>query len=201
MRKAILLAMAAAIVAMFAVPGSASANWTKHHAALPAGQNAELEITGTDIRFTSSSGGVTCSSTISKVDFEGGTTTGKITSFAPEVSKQTTITEDCQGTGILEGCEVHQVTANNLPWTIHTATSDTVTITTGGVTNELSGFFCPTSAVATGGTVTMTVAAGETTTTSTATLSGTLPGDVGGLTPTLTVAGTVHVLGTITYGI
>ena len=47
MRKAILLAMAAAIVAMFAMSSSASAAWTKHH--VNATESFELEMTGTDI--------------------------------------------------------------------------------------------------------------------------------------------------------
>ena len=182
MRKAILLAMAAAIVSMFAIPGLASANWTKHHVALSLGTNAELEITGTDVRLVTGSGGITCIKTISKVDFEGGTTTGKVTTFEPELHAETpTITSDCQGTGALAQCDVHEVSARNLPWTIHTATADTVTITTGTISFTTTGFFCPHTTGLTPGTMTMTVAAGQTLTTSTAELSGTLvtEGDLG----------------------
>ena len=94
MGKAILLAMAAAIVAMFAIPGAASAAWTKHHANSTAG--AELEMTGTDIFSETEVGGWTCTSTNSVVDFEVGTT-GKITSFAPEKTGGNNITSNCQG--------------------------------------------------------------------------------------------------------
>ena len=205
MRKAILLAMAAAIVAMFAIPGSASAAWTKHHATNLASQ--ELEITGTDLFFETEVGGVTCSTTNSKVLFEGNSTTGKVNSFAPEGS----ITSNCQGRGLIGQCDVHEATAdpatggsdpNDLRWVIHTASSTTVSITSGTITNTLTGFFCPHTLSLTPGTVTMTVAAGETNTTSTASLSGELvtDGDLGNGIET-EVSGTVHVLGTITYGI
>ena len=201
MRKAILLAMAAAIVAMFAIPGSASASWTKHHVANAA--NVELQITGTDMFFETEVGGVTCTSTNSEVLFEGGTTTGKITTFAPEGN----ITSNCQGRGLIAQCDVHEATADNLPWVIHTegthANGDaTVDITTGTITNTLTGFFCPHTLSLTPGTVKMLVTAAEVKTTSTAHLIGSLltDGDLGNGIAT-SVSGTVHVLGTITYGV
>ena len=198
MRKAILLAMAASIVAMFAMSSSASAAWTKHHAALGAGVNVELEITGTDVAYSSDVGGVTCKTTISKVLLEGGTTTGKVKTLEPEGD----ITANCQGTGAIAQCEVHEATADNLPWVIHTATGTTATITTGLITNTLSGFFCPHTLELTPGTVTATVGAAELKTTSTASLSGTLvTHETGVSTRNAAVSGEVHVLGTITYGL
>ncbi|HEU4393726.1 MAG TPA: hypothetical protein VFR04_08855 [Solirubrobacterales bacterium] len=195
MRKAVLLAMAAAIVAMFAIPGSASAAWTKHHVNNNA--NQELEITGTDMFFETSVGGVTCTSTISKVLFEVGTT-GKVNSFEAEPTN----TSQCQGRGAIAQCDVHEAKADNLPWVIHTVSATSVSITTGTITNTLTGFLCPHTLQLTPGTVTMTVNAAETNTTSTATLSGglTTDGDLGNGIAT-SVSGTVHVLGTITYGI
>jgi hypothetical protein len=195
MKKAILLAMAAAIVAMFAVPGSAPAAWTKHHKAIT--ENAEIEITGTNIQFAGAFGSYECN-TISKVDFEttNSATTGKITTFKPD--GKSTEKSVCKGTGAQAQCEVHDFTADNLPWVIHTATADTATITSGSVTTQNTGFLCLSPTV-TGGTTTMTVAAGQTNTTSTATLSGTLQGD--SPNETVTISGECHVLGTITYGI
>ena len=197
MRKAILLAMAAAIVAMFAIPGSASAAWTKHHEENIT--NVELEITGTDLKFESQLGGVTCNSTISKVLFEAGST-GTVKTFEPE--EQISVTSNCQGTGPIAGCDVHEASSDALPWVIHTATGTTVTVTSGTITSTLTGILCPHTVQLTGNTATMTVAAGEVNTTSTATLSGSgfqVDGDLG--IGTATVSGTVHVLGTITYGI
>ena len=212
MRKAILLAMAAAIVAMFAIPGSASAAWTKDH--VNASKNFELEITGTDIFFESEIGGITCSSTISRVNFEVGTT-GTVQSFEPESSGNptTTVTQNCQGRGLIGQCDVHEATADPAPggtltelkWPIHTVFSQTVAVTTGTITNTLTGFFCPHTLSLTPGLMHFTTAGTETDTVSTATLSvvaGWLPrtdGDLGNNILT-TISGTVHVLGTITYG-
>jgi hypothetical protein len=195
MKKAILFAMAAAIVAMFAVPGSASAAWTKHHANITA--NAELELTGTNIQVSGAFGAYECN-TISKVDFEttNSSTTGKVTTYKPD--GKSTEKSVCKGTGAQAQCEVHDFTADGLPWVIHTVTPDTVTMTTGSITTQNTGFLCL-SPTLTGGTLTMTIAAGETNTTSTATLSGTLPED--NPNETVTISGTVHFLGTITYGI
>ena len=97
---------------------------------------------------------------------------------------------------------MHEVAADNLPWTIHTATGTTVTVTIGTITFTMTGFFCPHTVSLTPGTVTWTVAAGEVNTTSTMTMSGSLltDGDLGNGIAT-TLSGKVHVLGTITYGI
>ncbi|HEU4392179.1 MAG TPA: hypothetical protein VFR04_00950 [Solirubrobacterales bacterium] len=203
MRKATFWAMAAAIVAMFAIPGPASASWTIHH--VPNAKNVELQITGTDLFFETSTGGVTCNTTISKVLFEGGSTTGTVNTFEPEGN----VTTNCQGRGALQHCDVHSMVADNLPWTIHTfgteANGDaTVTITTGTITSTLKGIFCPHIIDLQQGTVSVTVGAGEVKTTSTASLSGilvatyTTPSHV---TVNASVSGTVHVLGTITYGV
>ncbi|HEU4392652.1 MAG TPA: hypothetical protein VFR04_03335, partial [Solirubrobacterales bacterium] len=163
--------MAAAIAAMFAIPGSASALWTKDHATNAS--NQELEITGTDMYFETSLGGVTCLQTISKIVLEGNSPFGRVKSFAPEIinPQLTTVTDVCQGRGSIAQCDVHEATADNLPWTIETESSATVRIETGTITNTLTGFFCPHTLQLTPGSATMTVAAGETNTTSTATLN------------------------------
>jgi hypothetical protein len=188
MKKAILLA----------VPGSASAAWTKHHSAIAS--DVELEITGTDIFFEGSFGGFECD-TLSKVDFTAGTTTGKITTFVPDGNS--TDTSICRGTGGQGHCTVHDFTPHGLPWTIHTvgknaAGEGTVSITTGTITTNNTGVFCF-SPDLTPGTVHMSVKASEITTTSTAKLSGTLQSH--NPSQTVTVGGEVHVLGTITYGV
>jgi hypothetical protein len=195
MKKAILLAMAAAIVAMFAVPGSASAAWTKHHQAIT--QNETLTITGTDISFAGSFGGFDCD-TISEVDFTAGTTTGTITTFEPDGTS--TDDEVCRGTGGQGHCDVHDFTPHGLPWTIHTvgtnaAGEGTVSVTTGTITTNNTGVFCF-SPDLTPGTVHFS---GAETTTSTLTLSGTLQSD--SPAQTVTVSGQVHILGAETYGV
>ena len=213
MRKAILLAMAAAIVAMFRDSGLGFGGLDKHHVANA--NNAELEIDRNRHLLRTEVGGWTCTSTNSRVDFEVGTT-GKITSFASENTGGNNITSNCQGRGLIAQCEVHEATADNLPWTIHTATGTTMSVTIGTITFTITGFFCPHTLSLTPGTVTMTVffnpsakpqvqeeeKEAQRTTTSTATLSGNLltDGDLGNGIAT-TVSGTVHVLGTITYGI
>jgi hypothetical protein len=199
MKKAILLAMVAAIVAMFAVPGSASAAWTKHHKAIT--ENVNLEFTGTEISFTNAGlgGGYDCK-TISKVHFTQGTTTGAITTF--EVEGNATEKSICKGFGSQQQCEVHKFTAHGLPWTIHTLGKNasgegTVSITTGTITTQNTGFLC-TSPDLTPGTVHISVAAAEINTTSTGKLTGSLTSDPGGA---VAIGGTIHVLGTITYGV
>ena len=196
MRKAALLTMAVAVVAIFSIPDSASANWTKHHQPLASGVTVELELTGTDLFFETEVGGVTCSNTITRVDFEAGTTTGKVTTFGPEGS----ITANCQGRGLIAQCDVHENKADSLPWTGHTAGVGEVTVTTGTLTFTMTGFFCPHTINLTPGTLTWTTS--EINTTSTATMSGTLKmdGDLGD-NVSVTLSGTMHVLGTITYGI
>jgi hypothetical protein len=198
MRKAILLAMAAAIVAMFAVPGSASAAWTKHHLAI--GADVELEITGTSLTFEGSFGGFECN-TISKVEFTQGTTTGKVKTFKPHGNS--TDKAVCRGTGAQGHCEVHDFTPVGLPWTIHTVGKNalgegTVSITTGTIETKNTGVLCF-SPDLTPGTVHFSVPATQINTTSTATLGGALLSH--NPSETVTVSGQVHVLGTITYGV
>jgi hypothetical protein len=201
MRKAVLLAMATAVAAMLTAPGTAGAAWTKHHLAIAS--DVEVEITGTEVRYEGSFGGYECD-TISKVDFTAGTTTGTVTTFVPDGSS--TDKAVCRGTGGQGHCTVHDFTPHGLPWTVHTAGIDvigsqlittTISITTGTIETKNTGVLCF-SPDLTPGTVTLLVPPGEASTTSTATLSGTLQSH--SPSQTVTVGGTVHVLGTITYG-
>jgi hypothetical protein len=197
MKKAMLLAMAAAIVAMFAVPGPASAAWTKHHKAITENVK-DLEFTGTNIKFQGPFGAFQCN-TISKVDFTANTTTGEITTFKPDGnSTDKTI---CKGTEAQAQCEVHDFTPHGLPWTIHTLGKNasgegTVSVTTGTITTQNTGFLCLSPDLTPG---TVHFSSSEINTTSTANLSGTLKSD--SPSDTVTVSGVIHVLGTLTYGI
>jgi len=201
MKKVILLAMAAAIVVMFAALGSASAAWTKHEKAITIDVE-KLELTGTEIEFFDESlgGGYQCKTT-SKVDFTQGTTTGKVTTFESE--GEPTNKANCKGTGTQQQCEVHKFTPEALPWVIHTQSKNalgegTVSITTGIIKTQHTGFLCISPEI-TAGTVHITVPAAQINTTSTGTLSGTLkisPND-----NPVRITGQVHVLGTITYGV
>lgn len=198
MKKAFLLTMVGAIVGISVIPSAAPAAWTKHHVALPPGENIELEVTGTDIRFESSVGGATCGTTLAKVVAEGGTTTGIVTS----VELGANVTTNCQGTGAIAQCDMHEVSGDNLPWVFHTASPSKVSVTTGTFTLTMSGFFCPHTLTMTPNTLTWTAPAGEVNTTSTATTSGSfvMDGDLGNGV-NVTASGTVHALGPITYGI
>jgi hypothetical protein len=198
MRKAILLALAAAIVAMLAIPGSASAAWTKDHLAIT--ESKELEITGTNIQFAGAFGAYECN-TISKVHFTAGTTTGLITTFEPDGAA--TNKAVCKGTGPQAQCEVHKFTPEKLPWVIHTVGKNalgesTVSITSEEIKTSNTGFLCLSPKLTLG---TVHVSSSETNTTSTAMLSGTLVAHAASTTENVTISGTVHVLGAITYGI
>jgi hypothetical protein len=198
MKKAVLIAMAAAVAAMLAAPGPAGATWTKHHS--PITSDVELELTGTNVGFEGSFGGFECN-TVMRVDFTQGTTTGKVTTAKPD--GESTNNEVCRGTGGQGHCDTHDFIAHGLPWTVHTVGKNalgegTLSITTGTITTSHTGVFCF-SPDLTPGTVHLTVKASEISTTSTLTVSGTL--QTHSPSQTVNISGTVHVLGTITYGV
>ena len=73
-----------AIVALCAIGSqAASAEWYDKGTALKSGENPTLEVTGT-VAFTSSGGGVHCTTGTSKMQFTGGTTDGHVLTFGVE---------------------------------------------------------------------------------------------------------------------
>jgi hypothetical protein len=174
-KKMTVLAMAVGIVAAFALPSAASANWkhVKNGVASPIQTDVTLGLTG-QARFQSQLGGVECQVT-SEVTFEAGTTTGKAKTFDPHPVDETA---NCKGTGGLAGCQIHNLDPTSLPWTIHTAGVNTITITIGQIHSTSTGFFCPVSSITLEpGTVTATTDSGAV---EEANLSGTLQSLIGG---------------------
>lgn len=135
-KKMTVLAMAVGIVAAFALPATASANW-KHKGANIV-QPVQIGFTGTNVAFQSSLGGVECQIT-SRVQFNPGTT-GIAETFVPHPVDATT---NCKGTGGLAFCQIHNVEPTNLPWTIHTSGATEIKITSGDIHSTPTGGFCP----------------------------------------------------------
>jgi hypothetical protein len=141
LKKTIMLAMAVAIAAAFAVPAAATAsNWKDHSQILQA--NKQIQLTG-GAKFTSGAvGNITCETT-SKITLNANSTTGTVDEFIVDVDQVgSTVTQKCVAGGFLAGCQVHKSQALNLPWTIHNETQR-VEITNGNITVEMTGGFCP----------------------------------------------------------
>jgi len=150
MKKIIMLAMAAAVVAAFAVPAAASASLWKHHKQVLA-QNAQIQLTG-NAKFSGGLGSVDCETT-SQLTATAGTGTGKVTQFQPDLDQVgSTVTSKCTAGGFLVACQVHSSQAT-IPvpagWEIHNETSR-IEITSGDIHIGMTGGFCPAQA----GTVT-----------------------------------------------
>lgn len=192
-RKTILLGLCVAAVAALALPVSAVANWTG--STVPIVTSRTIELTGTNIKFSSGpAGGIECHMTAQVILHPG--TTGTVTMLDPEGSATTV----CKGSGALANCAVHAMQATGYkggsltaePWTIHTDTKD-ITITTGDIHFTLQELvFCPTPIfTVTGGTVTEQVDNAHAV--STTTLAGTLQADSGLGNFAVTSSGVWHV--------
>jgi len=83
-RKALLLMTFGVLLCL---PQTATASWYDKGVALVAGQNPELEATGT-AAFTSASGGLHCNTGTIRVQATGGTTTGHLMTYSAEDTKQ-----------------------------------------------------------------------------------------------------------------
>jgi hypothetical protein len=161
LKKAMMLAFAAAALVAFAIPATASAQWTKHTQTL--GQNDQIQITGQS-KFQGGIGAVECQ-TNAVAQFLAGQTTVNITAFGPDVTGSETVTENCEVTGGLAslGCsDVASVTtdiqtgAHPTPWIGHLLNTQQIDITTGTIQNHLhGGIFCPKTQTLTPGTVTL----------------------------------------------
>jgi hypothetical protein len=187
LKRMTVLAMAVGMLAALALPSAASAAWGHNGADIT--QDVDVELTG-QARFQSQLGGVECQ-VKSTVTFFAGQTTGAADTFVPEPTSDTT---NCKGLGGLAFCQIHGVSPTQLPWTIHTAGADTISVTSGEIHSSATGGFCPVSSLTiTSGTVTAQV--DNPTAVSTATLSGTLVTHVGGSAQNSTISGTLHVVG------
>jgi hypothetical protein len=151
--------LAVVVLAGFAAP-PASATW-KHHS-LPIQENVQLAFTGT-VTFETGGGNASCQLKMT-VKFLVGSTTGFLETLQPDPTNETV---NCKGAGGYAFCQVHDFTALNLPWTIHTTQSETTdvtihgstpgevtakgngishqafVITTGTITSTATGAFCP----------------------------------------------------------
>ncbi len=203
LKKIIVLAMALGVVAAFALPATAGAAWK--HKGLPIQQAVDLDVTGTNVKFQSSVGGVECQ-TISTVTFNGPgqeATTGKADSFKPHPG---TDTQNCKGFGGLAPCQIHNLTPTGVSphgtgWVLHTSTNpNRIQITVGEIHSQATGFFCPFQNITlTAGNVEATP---EQEPVKTLNLSGQLEGHLWNssqptnqTTVTTTISGVLHVLG------
>ncbi len=146
-RKTMMLAMAAAVVAAFAVPATvAAAQWADGGVAITSPQ--QIQLTGQ----TKWSGGITgsieCQVTTS-LTLEPGET-GTVTQYDVDVDEAgSTITSKCTAGGALASCQLHSLQPTGLPWVVHNE-GQRLNVTSGEIHYTLTGQFCP------GQTATMT---------------------------------------------
>jgi hypothetical protein len=95
LKKMTMLAMASAAIAAFAVPATASANWTHDHIDIPSGQDPHILLEGT-WGFEAEVGDVTCHETTFTLQLTGGTTDSHLKSMAFHNP-----TTKCTATGLL----------------------------------------------------------------------------------------------------
>ncbi len=158
-KKMTVLAMAVGVLAAMVLPASASALWVQNHEPLSADKT--LGLTG-NVRFQGGLGGIQCQIT-STVDFLKGQTNGTATTFDAHPGDET---QNCQGTGGLIGCQIHNLTPQQgLTWAVTTEAFKTVTkiegtfpnqktvlgaehtkaavVHIGAITSTATGGFCP----------------------------------------------------------
>lgn len=187
MRKITMVSMATAALAAIVLPAAASADW-QHNGKGQLKEDGTLTSTGT-AEFQAPMGRVHCivhsHGTLSKTS-----STGMVQAL--QVDGNTTDNCTVHNGLVTVGCtDVSSVQSLNFSWIAHTASTQTVTVTTGEIVIKLhGGIFCPKQIILTPGTVTITVAAGETGSVSKGTLSGQLQAhpSIGG-TETVQVAG------------
>jgi len=135
-KKMLLLVGAVTALAAFS-PAVASATWFMN--GNPIAVNEPFQIHG-QAEFRGETGGVKCNVEATGT-LEAGTTTGKITAFGVKATAGKThserATEHCvtQGTLNLNGCKVETVEATGLPWTIHKANTQQISVTSGEIDN------------------------------------------------------------------
>jgi hypothetical protein len=202
LKKTMILALAAMAVAAFSA-SVASANWTHNHKVIQSGTNPTDPVFTGQALFTSAVvGGIDCQ-TKATGQITGGTTTGHIGTFGPDLDETgSTVTTKCVTSGPIAPCLVKSVQSLGLPWTIHVVNSATISITTGEIVNVLenqTGGACGVvqQIKLKAGTVHGTITPGETCTVHQAHLSGELQTQTGSK---VVVGGTQTLLPTKTYG-
>lgn len=130
MKKIMLLVTAAAAVAAFAVPASASASGMFYHEGKPFEGSTEVKFTGW-LAFDTAVGGMRCDvHPVAHINTNGGT----ITTFG-------ITTETCVGSGLLEPCTLENDALDETPTLTPTAT--TIDILNVDLTNTYGGEECP----------------------------------------------------------
>lgn len=182
MKKLTLVAAMAMAVAAFAVPSTASAQWTHNHKHLVG--NAQIHGVGS-ANFQSGIGGVNCASNVTATaTLTGGTTTASVTQFSPVVA-------DCDPTGGINHCTIDNIDVELTPYQAH-INGTHIQPTNVRIQNTLSGFICPDITISGNGVTIIPhdtdQGAGGHTTITALTLSGQLESSAGG---NVTVGGTI----------
>ncbi len=189
-KKMTVLAMAVGIVAAFALPASASAEWK--HKGQPLQENKTLSLTGKVKKQAGATGGYECEITTSWILKPG--TTGTVEKWEIDPDGGGTPTNECQGSGALAACQFHNSVTEGLPWELHTTAGPPaqITITTAATTITSTGGFCPfQQIITTPGTIHATP--DDPNAMKTVTLSGSVPGHIGGSQVQTLYSGTLHV--------
>ncbi len=136
-RKTMVLGLALCTAAI-AFPAVAEASWEHKGEAIQENYTVgALSLTGS-ATYTSGVGGITCQVSADALLEPG--TTGMVSTF--ELDPAGAPTDRCKATGAFGGCQVHQFEPTGLPWTIHTETATTISLTTGEIHTSLTGAFC-----------------------------------------------------------
>jgi hypothetical protein len=164
-KKSTVLALTISLAATLSLAATASASWKHHQTAIQ--ENVQIGLTG-QARFQGALGAIECQVT-ARTTFQPGTT-GLVETF---VAHPTSDTTNCKGSGGLAFCQFHDLTAQGLPWTLHASGETTISVTSGGITSQATGGFCPVKHVlVAAGTITATL--NQANTISSGQLSGTL---------------------------
>jgi hypothetical protein len=151
LKKTMMLAMAAAVVAAFAVPATATANEWKHGAVNIVG-NKQIDLTGQALFHSGVVGGIECQTTAQLTALAGSGGTGNVTKFDTDLDEAgSTVTTKCKATGFLAGCQVHATQSTGTgggtllanPWVVHNPTTKAVEVTSGDIHISMTGGFCP----------------------------------------------------------
>ncbi len=153
LKRLAVLAMAIGVMAAFALPASATANWKHHNTETQ--QDVQIGLTG-QVKFATGFGEAECQFK-AQAKFFAAQTTGVLETFIPHPTDSTT---NCKGYGAYAPCQTHNLTPQVPNWTIHTGSSGgnaVILITTQALTATPTGAFCPGKHILfTGGTIVAT---------------------------------------------
>lgn len=138
-RKTRMLGIAVGLIAALGLTTTASAEWTHHNS--PLAQNVQFALTG-NVKFETGFGGGQCQVKL-LAQLTAGTTTGHIWNFGSHPTDSTT---NCIGFSNYAFCQTHNLSPTEMPGTIHTGSVEgtpVMIITTGQITAQVTGQFCP----------------------------------------------------------